>query len=243
MSGMEMPLVDAPAQQGMQVSNFEAWSADDVAEYFSQRGYQQYKALFVKHDLTGQRVILLTPPDIEKMGIEIIGHRLGIQKELRSLKSAARAVVRNKVIAQEEEAFDGSCVKRYLQTCCGLFPLERDVYVLTTTTLKIKDYEVARCFRTKCPCMGGSWSNDAVPLQKILGVETLMSTQGMACFLEHKCTILLAVSAGTGAETEESRVEQKVLFVEGDRGESFANRIRNQIEEYKVFSHGDADVA
>jgi hypothetical protein len=227
----------------MNVSNFEAWSADDVAEYFAQRGYQQYKALFVNHDLTGQRVILLTPSDIEKMGIEVIGHRLGIQKELRSLKSASRAVIRNKVIAQEEEAFDGSCVKRALQTCCGLFPFEKDQYVLTPTSLKIKGYEVSRCCRAKCPCMGGSWSNDAVPLQKILGVETLRSTQGMACFLDYKCTIMLAVSAGTGAETEESRVEQKVLFVEGDRGESFANRIRNQIEEYKVYFHGDADVA
>lgn len=240
----EVPLVAAPTQQGMEVSSVEAWSAEDVAQYFAQKGYQQYRALFVKHELTGKRAIMLTPSDIEKMGIEIIGHRLGIQTELRSLKSTARAVLRNKVVSVEKEAFEGSCAQRLLQTCCGLFPLERDEYVLTTTSLKIKAYEVARCcFRMKCPCMGGMWSTDNIPLQKIVDVDTMLTTHGMACCSEHKCTIILAVSAGTGAESDLSRIDQKTLFVDGDRGESFASRIQNQIEEYKVVSHGDADLA
>lgn len=237
-----------PRQQGManlDPTTFASWGAENVASYFTAKGYGEYASLWVEHKITGERAVLLTPRDIEQMGVRLIGDRLGIQKELRILKSAARQGRRNQVIAQYRQAYDGSCIEQAfvasLCKCC--LPWEPDLYTLSSSTLKVRSYHVERCCGKRCWCMGGQWETDSINLDRIVDIDTAVSVKGCACCADRKCLIEVAALAGTHAESEESRTVTTSLLLDAASGESFAQQIRDQIEEYKVILADNDDKA
>mmetsp|Transcript_16457 Transcript_16457/g.38567 ORF Transcript_16457/g.38567 Transcript_16457/m.38567 type:complete len:233 (+) Transcript_16457:42-740(+) len=225
--------------------NYDTWSAEDVARFFTEKGYGEYASLWVEHRLTGSRVVMMKPDDLRAMGIAKIGDRLGIQKELRSLKSVARAVDRTKVIAEYKEGYHGNALSRVLYETCGCCcPREPDKYTLTSSTLKIRRYHMERIFGLGFGgCLGGQWEHDTIQLENIVDVDITITTLGNSCLEENKCWVYLSSQAGVEAESEKSRVVTDTLFMEKEDGEHFAELIRNQVMEHKLTLSGMHDSA
>jgi len=225
----------APTQS---IMDYEKWSPDQVADYFEQKGFGDYRSIFVDNELSGDRIVLMTQEDIPDLGIEIIGHRVGILKALRGLKSKARMNLRKREIAREEQAYDGCFLAERLYTCCGLCPRDPDQYILKAGKLQIKEFDITRiCGSWKCVCLGGTWRNDNISLDRIKDVDTIVTTSGLCCCKVTKMTVLLAVAAGAQAESEEARVTQKELFIEGDSS-PFPEQILKAAEDYTIQLRG-----
>merc|ERR1740139_426965 len=147
-------------------------------------------------------------------------------KSLRALKTKARLQLRKVEIAREEEAYNGTWIGEKVFTCCGICPRDPDQYILKAGKLQVKEYDVTRiCGVIKCICLGGEWHNDNITLDRIKDIDTEETTSGMCCCKVHKVKLDLAVSAGVEAEDQDARVVQKQLFVEGEIGQRFSDRI------------------
>mmetsp|Transcript_14780 Transcript_14780/g.29141 ORF Transcript_14780/g.29141 Transcript_14780/m.29141 type:complete len:234 (-) Transcript_14780:102-803(-) len=225
-------------------SNFQQWSPNDVAKFFSDQGYAEYANLFVEHHLTGERVVLLAPQDLKTMGIERIGDRLGIQRELRELKVSARTLARKQVVSEHQEAFRGTLAEQWFRdNCCAcLCPREPDKYTLMTSVLKIRKYHIERfCGLKFGGCLGGTWANDTIQLNRIVDVDTVVQTSGVSLAKSDKIFIMISASAGNDATSDMSRLVQYELYMEKDDGLKFAKEIQHQIHEYKLSLGGRSD--
>lgn len=236
---LHSPMLPLPHQEAMgdpALQDYHKWSPQEVASFFASKGYAEYADLFVQHKLTGERVVLLSSADIEQMGITVIGDRLGIQMELKNLKSLARQAHRACIVGEYQQSYPGNdCEAAIREVLCGMCcPWEPDHYTLTSTALKIRSFHVARCCGRQCACWGGQWATDNIPLDRIVDVDTLTTVKGFACFAVNKTTVAVAAYAGTQADSEEARVVTQEMFTDSRDGEVFANKIRNQIEEYRV---------
>ncbi len=81
------------------VENFEAWSAQDLAQYLKTKcDLSDYYEMIVKHDITGKVAPTLSENDLKEMGISSIGDRKRLQLAIHDLKKAARKKEREKVI-------------------------------------------------------------------------------------------------------------------------------------------------
>jgi len=234
--------LNAPLQQGMQAKNIteeeleglNKWSAVEVQAFFEKKGFGEWGNVWVEHDVTGERVVLLTALDIKDLGIASIGDRMGITNEVEKMKTAYRKIMRNEVRQISYEAFDGSCLGEKVSTCCGLFPRDPDKYTLTASRLTIEEYEIPRiCGAWKCMCLGGAHTTDNIQLDQIKDVDTVVSKKGCWCCAVNKAQVHVAVGAGNDAEHAEARVLTKELFMEDLEGEEFANLIFLTVEEYK----------
>jgi len=230
--------------QPKDVSTYVNWGPQDVANHFTAKGYPEYAQLWISHKIDGKRAVLLTPEALKEMGIKVIGDRLGIQNELRQLKVVARQVQRDTVVAEHTEAYHGSWLKEKLhRTLCRCFPVEPDHYTLTSSTLKIREYEIARVCGVKCTCLGGKWHNDTIKLENIVDVDTTVTEKGCFVCAERKCYIHIANTAGNSAGSEESKVVLKNMYVNADVGDKFAKSIRQTIDENRTSIMGRADAA
>eukprot|EP00928_Gymnodinium_smaydae_P087257 TRINITY_DN71541_c0_g1_i1.p1 TRINITY_DN71541_c0_g1~~TRINITY_DN71541_c0_g1_i1.p1 ORF type:complete len:252 (+),score=27.09 TRINITY_DN71541_c0_g1_i1:180-935(+) len=251
MALMENAMVAPPAQDNMMnvgvpdAARYAQWTAKDVANYFAVKGYPEYSNLWVKHKITGDRAVLLMPEDLEKMGICIVGDRLGIQKELRLLKGVARQEQRQAIVAHHQQAYDGPWCQEQLQTkCCFcLCPWEPDSYTLTRNALKLRSYTIERLCGAKCSCLGGTWKSDTITLERIVDVDTTVMIKGCGCCAERKCVIDVTTRAGTGADSEESRITQKSILLPMKLGEDFAQQIRQAMEESRTMHSVGVDIA
>lgn len=247
MALIENAVMAPPVQEGMaavapqDASRYAEWSPQDVVNYFATKGYSEYGELWIRHKINGERAVLLTAEDLEKMGINVIGDRLGIQKELRLLKSVARQVQRQAVIAEYHQAYDGSWWQEQLHTkCCFcLCPWEPDTYTLTSNALKLRSYAIERICGAKCSCLGGTWKSDTITLDRVVDVDTTVMVKGCGCCADRKCAIDITDRAGTAAESEESRITHKSMLLDAKQGEAFAEQIRHAMDEHRtLFSAG-----
>merc|ERR1712129_457171 len=168
-----------------------------------------------------------------------LGDRLALRAQLQRLKTSERHRLRQLIIRQEYQAYEGSSVALACAYCCGLCPRDPDKYILTTTKLKIKEKEVYRfCGTCKCVCCGGTWKTNNISLGMMRDVDPTDTTTGLLCFAENKTRIKLAVKAGNeeDEDDEHARIENHTLFVNTpqDKEDTFAKAILNQIEEYKL---------
>jgi len=234
--------LNAPVQQGMQakkvaeeeLEGLNKWTVQEVQAYFGKKGFEEWGKIWEEHDVTGERVVLLTPLDIKDLGINSIGDRMGITNEIEKMKTAYRKIMRNEVKQIAYEAFNGSCLGEKISTCCGVFPRDPDKYTLTASRLTIEEYEIPRiCGAWKCMCLGGALTTDNIQLDQIRDVDTVVSKKGCWCCAVNKAQVHIAVGAGNDAEHAEARVLTKELFMEDQEGEDFANLIFLTVEEYK----------
>jgi hypothetical protein len=224
------------------ISELQSWSSEKLAQYFNARGYKDYDKMWSEHRVNGERVGLLTAPDIEKMGVKRVGDRLGIQKELRKLKRVVKAQERNKTIAEHKMAYDGSCCGWNMEYCCGLLPWEPDHYVLTSSVLKIKSYEIGRlCGTLKCKCLGSTWNNNTIRLDRIVDCDDSMRVAGVGCCAENKCEVTIAVQAGTAGDESDARTEKHTMLLDSDEGVKFAQLIREASEDWREYLNGHQD--
>lgn len=214
---------------------FTDWTTEQVAAFLSGIGLDTHVKEFQDNDILGSHLPLLDRDDLKSLGVDSLGRRLLLMKEISTLKAKERLQQRKEIISKHTQAWDGSCWSRNCSTCCGLFPWDPDKYILTAGNLRKKHYEVFRlCGIFRMTCCGGKWTNDNIPLNKIVDVDAKEYFEGVCCFKENKVLLKLKGVAGNDAETESSRLQDKELLVEGDVGIEFQKQIRNQIEEYKL---------
>jgi len=218
-----------------QEDTFTAWSTEQVSGFLSGIGLNDHVEEFQKNDILGSHLQLLDRDDLKLLGVDSLGRRLLLMKEIATLKAKEKLKERKRIISKHSQSYDGSCVNRSYETCCGLFPWDPDKYILTSSNLRIKHYEVFRmCGMCKMTCCGGKWTNDNIPLNKIVDVDAREYTTGLCCWKENKVALDLKGVAGNEAESETSRLQAKSLLLDGDIGMTFQKEIRNQIEEYKL---------
>lgn len=230
-----------PAQQEMRapteedMENVSEWTVQQVQEFWAKRGYEEHGEVWERHDITGDRLVSLTADDIRDLGITSIGDRMGISKDLESMRATHRKMMRNKVILEHYQAYDGSQLGLCLSTCCGIFPRDPDKYTLTASGLRLDEYDIPRiCGIWKCMCAGGNLRVDNIALDQIRDVDTLVVKSGFCCFSVNKSHVVVAVGAGNDAESDEARVVTKDLCVEADQGDDFANTVFMAVEDYKA---------
>jgi len=235
------PPSQPPAQQVMKAPNEEdmkdisEWSVEQVQEFWAKRGYEEHAEVWKKHDINGDRLMSLSPDDIRELGIASIGDRMGIAKDLENMKVVFRKMMRNRVIVEHYQAFDGSQLQLGISTCCGCFPRDPDKYTLTASSLRLDEYDIPRiCGIWKCMCAGGKLHVDNISLEQIRDVDTMITKVGFCCFAVNKAHVTVAVGAGNEAESEEARVIGKEMCLESEQGEEFANAIFMAVEEYKA---------
>lgn len=238
---------EAPEQQRMEehtkeANKFQAFSPEQVEEWLKEKGFgkPEYERKFIEQDINGKNFLLLDNTDLKEIGISSLGDRLAIRRELKTLQNEERRRVRLQMIAEETEAYNGTCFGENIATCCGIFPRDPAKYVLYPTKLKIKSYEVYRlCGTIKCICCGGEWSTDNIALDKIRDIDAKDTYSGVACFREDKMTIVVAVQAGVAAadESEQARIQDHSMFINNVKdpdghSNAFFSQIQNQKAEY-----------
>lgn len=228
----------APAQEAMTIQSVNAMSAPEVAKLIQNRGFGEVAPLFEQHKITGSRLLSLEAEDLKEMKITKVGDRLGIQQAIEELKTKARAVWRQAVIAEHEELYPHRQFHRLIHTCCGLCPPQMDQYKLTNTQLKITHSHSPVCCGMKCACLGVNVQHDAHPLDQIGDVDTANVRDGCCAVASSRVTChLTQMSQGDGIGGREKggyeqrpTAEMSVSMADGD---TFAEQIRNAIEEYK----------
>jgi len=230
----------APVQQAMDQIALHAMSPPEVGQLFASKGYADYGHLFQEHNITGARLLLLSPDDLREMGIEKVGDRLGIQQELQAMKTVARQVWRSKVIEEVEEVYPHNLCHYGVHTCCGLCPPQMDRYRLTSTMLKITHTHSPTICGRKCPCLGVRVENDMHPLNQIVDVDTTNMQDGCCAVPMTQISVHLTMmsqgdSVGERQTQESGRIFKPTaeMMVPFSVGETFAAKIRNQIEESK----------
>jgi len=224
--------------------HYHQWTADDVARYFESKGYGEYSKQWKYHRLTGERVVMMGVDDLERMGFKCVGDKLGVQRELRQLKTAARNADHLKVIAKEKEAYTGSDFELWFRDgCCGcLCPREPDTYTLMRSVLKIRKYHVERfCGLKLGGCLGGQWQNNTIHLHNVNDVDTEYSTKGFGMFTEAKCKVLITAVAGNDSSSQMARMQHYELFLDKDKGLKFAQALQDQVYEFKMSLDGKHD--
>jgi hypothetical protein len=223
-------------------TDLQEWTAEQVANHFTQQGYRDYHNNWIQHKITGERAVLLLPSDLEKMGITIIGDRLGIQKDLRELKSHARNQENNNVVMECTEAYNGSNIAKTIRDCCFCDPREPGKYVLYASCLKITNYHIQRCLGMKLGgCLGGIWDRDRIYLDRIVDCDSIQ-TKRMSCGgMIHKMTIVLTIHAGGDGSSDIARTEKQQLFMDVEEGQKFCQKIQHAMTEYKLMVAGNRD--
>merc|ERR1711920_175716 len=173
---------------------------------------------------------MLTKEDLKDLGLITLGDRLAMAKEVQSLRVREKMAKRKEKIAELIQAWDGSCFSRVTQTCCGLFPWDPDRYILTSTNLRIKSYDVYRlCGIWRMTCCGGTWTSDNIALNRIVDVNIREYKVGLACWGEEKAELHFTMAAGADAADETDRLQSCDILVEGDEGEEFHQKLKDAI--------------
>jgi hypothetical protein len=152
-------MVDASSHDD--VENFEAWSAEDLAQYLKSQDLGDYYEMIVKHKVTGKIAPTLSENDLKEMGISSIGDRKLLQLAINDLKKAARKKDREKVIWEGEEILWFSCWDACMGSCCGCCPMEPAKYKLSGTHLSIRTEKPLYCGPFRC-CFGHEFDVDNV---------------------------------------------------------------------------------
>lgn len=222
--------------------NLQEWTAEQVANHFTQQGFEDYHNNWIQHKITGERASLLLSSDLEKIGITIVGDRLGIQKALRELKSHARHQENNSVVMECTEAYDGSSLAQGIRDLFFCSPREPGKFVLYASCLKLTHYHIQRFIGMRLGgCLGGTWDSDRIYLDRIVDCDSIQTQRMGCCGMIHKLCIILTVSAGGDGKSDKSRTEKQKLFMELEEGEKFCQKIQHAMTEYKLRVAGDRD--
>lgn len=65
--------------------NVESWTAEQVGDWLEQIGLGEYKAVFIDNCIEGETLISMSKADIKELGVEKVGHRVKLDKEIRKL--------------------------------------------------------------------------------------------------------------------------------------------------------------
>jgi len=69
----------------------ELWSLAEVGEWLDAIGLGEYKGVFSDNCIEGETLVSLSKADVKELGVEKVGHRVKLDKEIRKLIGSSDA--------------------------------------------------------------------------------------------------------------------------------------------------------
>jgi hypothetical protein len=130
------------------------WDAGAVGAWLTELGLGQHSASFVRHQITGDLLEQLEKADLCDLGVDLVGHRLLLLREVAGLRRKAETRERNRVLWQAEEVLHRTGLFGYLTHYLACKPLTSgpDRYTLTSSALVCSHlaHRSHRCDRRAC---------------------------------------------------------------------------------------------
>ena len=64
---------------------------DEVGEWLEAIGLGEYKSVFADNCIEGETLVSMTKSDVKELGVEKVGHRVKLDKEIKKLISESSA--------------------------------------------------------------------------------------------------------------------------------------------------------
>jgi hypothetical protein len=105
MSSMEINPVSRKSAivDSSHLKELQEQSAEEVADWLTTSGYGDYSENFIAHRITGECIPLLTHSDLEKVGIDKVGDRVKLMKDLREFRVALEIEHRTMILLKWQE--------------------------------------------------------------------------------------------------------------------------------------------
>ena len=65
--------------------NVDSWTTAEVGEWLDAIGLGEYKAVFDENCIEGETLASMSKADIKELGVEKVGHRVKLDKEIKKL--------------------------------------------------------------------------------------------------------------------------------------------------------------
>ena len=199
------------------------WSSKRVSEWLSSLGLREYADTFAQHRVTGDLLEVLTEDHLKELGVQLVGHRLVLLRELTMLKRKAHDRDRTRVLWSGEQVLFTKGPLSWLrdQILCVPCCREPDRYAVTMHGVSITQSDGIQ----KMSWMGrGSKTTRNVDLATIVGVTAHQRTSCFAC----GCA---ADDVVVDLNRELGLSPVPPLKVESGMGEHVASLIRAAVEE------------
>lgn len=209
-----------------EVSDFEKWSSEDVADFFENKGLGEYRELLVHHRITGKVAPQLTDTDLKDMGIKIVGDRCRFRYILKTFGRKARQVQRNKIVWSGEERVFFGCADWCVGSCGGLCPIDPSTYRLTNNHLKIRLVDPVRVGPVRlCCCAKFSVNNIDLSQVDDVDIEGIPAPFVQQCFCCADGKEIIEVSTAEG---------DVPVIVRMGEAQMVSDNIMNQVEEAQM---------
>lgn len=234
MASSYLPMSDLATPKAGEVSDYQNWNSEKLAEFFNSKGLGAYSDTLIQHKITGPLAPLLSDDDLKDMGITIVGDRLMFKHYIKQLSQHVRFTNRVKSMWEgEEQLFYSECDKKCI-TCCGFCPIDPSTYKLTTSHLRVNKVQHTRCGPFPLICFGATYLNNNIDLSKVDDVDV---TGTPAPCLQRIC----CCANGKDVVEVDSRFDKDgkvyLTLAQGD-GERVTNLILNQVEEAQKMDRG-----
>lgn len=203
------------------------WTSKRVSEWLSSLGLREYADTFAQHRVTGDLLEVLTEDHLKELGVQIVGHRLVLLRELSTLKRKAHDRDRTRVLWSGEQVLFAQGPLSWLrdQILCVPCCREPDQYSVTMHGVSICKSDGMK----KMSWLGrGSKTTRNVDLQTIVGVTAHTSSNCLACGCAADDVVI-------DLNRELGLPEVPPLQVENGTGEHVAALIRAAVEEAQGF--------
>jgi len=145
------------------------WDAHAVGEWLIQLGLGEHRDAFVRHKISGDLLECLEKEDLRELGVNLVGNRLLLMREVARLRNVSAGRERGRMIWEAEEVVHRDGVVGYLQhyLLCHGWWRGRGRYTLTGSSLVIFSYsENTR----PCLCCAEASAMRTIELSSIAGV-------------------------------------------------------------------------
>ena len=208
------------------------WSGKRISEWLTSLGLGQYAKTFELHRVSGDLLDYLTEAHLrEDLGMEVLGHRLLLLRELAALKRGAAVRGRNRVLWKGAEVVHRDGPLSYLRdvfTCVPLF-YEPARYVLNASSLSITESDNTTAAIFRC-CPSHTRTTRGVDLSSVGAVTAVHSSKFWLCSCQAD-DILIEVHQDAGVQP------LPPLRVLSGMGDEVAEIIRNAVEEEQMLEH------
>ena len=211
-------LQGAPNANDTAVGSMLTWQVDDVIRWLQSIGLaEHFEKQFREHQITGDILPLLTISELKDMGVNLVGPRATLLRQLGKLRRAYVNYQRNKPLWQGlEQRYTNpcECIGDYVMSCgC---PDPPDKYALTSSHMKLthKVYPLGRMLR----CCSKGQKIHTIDLSLVADVDS--SSQETCCGGRDQVRV-----------EHEKEGEGATLYLPVGEGPNLMRMIRDAVEE------------
>ena len=153
------------------------WDTEKVGGWLAEMGLRDYRETFGKHRITGDLLEQMDREDLRDLGVNLVGHRLLLLREIAALRRTAESRERSRLLWQADEVLHRDGALGYVKSivCCRACLVGPDRYTLTGSSLII----LSRDHHSLLPCLvfctGERSTTRNVDLSSVAGVTAHQS--------------------------------------------------------------------